>query len=706
MPNKLLAGNLLGGTRAEVDSEMLDKAFIETHDFQALVNTRDFNFVVGRRGTGKSALYLKISEYLNKNKIGYVYCNTPQEYEQLALQACIKDITSRYHEIRAITRVAWRVSVLLDLLGSIQSHYKFKTTNEYDFLSKFLDKHQSLLGQSLFTKTTSIIKNCYSNCDNHLALPGEIASFFKIEQLQKSINKSLLTIHKSIYFLFDGLDEGWSPNESATAVLGGLASCAADLLDKRSEIQIILFVRDNIFRSLNYFDNDFSRHIEGNTIRLAWDDQSLLHLISNRLRVSLNLEKIENDIKVWNRFAHKDLKNREGFRNCLSYTLYRPRDIIVLLNSTFIYVSRSGRSEIVKEDIELASKQISKDRLNDLLKEYHIVFPGLTLLVNVFNGKSAFQKYSDVISILESEILNNEYQIEEASDFALLGTGGEAFFALYSVGFLGLENMATGTLQFCHDGSPAEIDAIKTNQRCCVHPCYWKALNIQSELIEENILIQIYDENQPPGAAELTDLRTKRLGQILSRLPKMDEGNKDSNLFEEWCLQAIQILFAGKLSNAELHANDDAIQRRDIIATNCATEGFWKRIMDDYNSRQVVFEVKNFSTLKIDNFRQTLSYSGKHYGKFIIIINRSSNEGLSSTERGWVQEFWHNHGVLVFILPAQLLCRYISKLRTKQRFDYTEKQLGKRLDTYLRSYLSIRHNNKKKHSTKRKKTQK
>jgi hypothetical protein len=49
MPQNQLSGNLLGGIRAEIDSKMLEKAFIKTHDFEALVNTRDFNFVVGRR---------------------------------------------------------------------------------------------------------------------------------------------------------------------------------------------------------------------------------------------------------------------------------------------------------------------------------------------------------------------------------------------------------------------------------------------------------------------------------------------------------------------------------------------------------------------------------------------------------------------------------------------------------------------------------
>lgn len=684
-------GNILGGPRAEIDTVMLDQAFVQTHDFQALVNTNDFNFVVGRRGTGKSALFIKTAEHIKKNKSSFVYTNTPKEYEQLAIQAIVKTVTTDYRLIRAITRVAWRVSILLDQLLHITDHYKFKNSIDCRYLLDIKEQNKELLKLNLFSRTTKIIEEFSSTGKSSDEIPGKIAAKFDVEAFQLSINESLLSISKYSCYLFDGLDEGWQPNEIATAVLGGLASCAADFLDSHSEIHIILFIRDNIFRSLNYFDRDFSRHIEGNTIRLTWDESSLLHLVANRLRASLNLADIENDTKVWNRFAHGNLKNISGFRSCLNYTLYRPRDIIVLLNTTFSHIARSKRKEIVDTDIELSSKQISSDRLSDLIKEYDTVFPGLSLLVNIFKGKPAFQKYSEVVLMLENEMTENDYLHAEASDYAMLGSGSEAFFALYSVGFIGLENTETHALQFCHDGSPADLDASKGDQRSCVHPCYWKALSIQSETIEENILIEVYDDNQPPSTTELSDFRTKRIGQIISSLPMMDEGIEHASKFEEWALQAVQMLFSGKLSNPELKANGDAIQRRDIIATNNAQSGFWKKIQEDYKSRQIVFEVKNFSALKIDNFRQALSYSGEHYGSFIVIIDRNSNEGLSETEKGWVQEFWHNHKVIIFILPAPLLARCISKLRTTQRFDYTEKILDKRLDTYLRSYLSIKH---------------
>lgn len=55
-------GNLLGAAQAEADQFMLLHAFIETPDYQALLHTTDYNYVVGRRGTGKSAIYQRLRE--------------------------------------------------------------------------------------------------------------------------------------------------------------------------------------------------------------------------------------------------------------------------------------------------------------------------------------------------------------------------------------------------------------------------------------------------------------------------------------------------------------------------------------------------------------------------------------------------------------------------------------------------------------------
>jgi hypothetical protein len=55
--SKLMKTNPLGDIRAENDYVMLDQVFYETPDYRSLIEDHTRRIVVGRRGTGKSALF-------------------------------------------------------------------------------------------------------------------------------------------------------------------------------------------------------------------------------------------------------------------------------------------------------------------------------------------------------------------------------------------------------------------------------------------------------------------------------------------------------------------------------------------------------------------------------------------------------------------------------------------------------------------------
>ncbi len=689
-------GNILGASRAEIDGFMIENAFVETNDYRALTTTDDFNFVVGRRGVGKTALYRKIKKYYSDNGKVIFLSFAPEEHSNLILRSFIEELTTDYNMGRAIFRVAWKINLLLEISLKIKSHWKAERSDDYSFLINYLANNKSIITDNCFDRLYSILRRVQSEVDSPLQLPGKIASIFELNKLEDAVKNLLTYLHLKTIIIFDDLDEGWIPDTDSASVLGGLALAAADFRDHESGIQTLLFIRDNIFRRLASIDPDYSRHIEGNTIRIHWNFESLLHLITERIRIHLGMTETENDIKVWNRFAFKNLKNREGFEYCLHFTLFRPRDLLVLLNQSYMNATRSGRQEIIEEDIDATSRQISIDRLNDLKNEYSQVFPGLGLIVDFFKDQSPFIEYGNCIQLLNSAIDDNTYSEKDARDLALLGSGSELFKALYSVGFLGMEDKTKKSLTFCHDGALYDLIDIDSSDKIVIHPCFWKALNIQDQVIEESILIDIYDDYDTRRNIDTNDLRTKMLGQLVSDLPKVPNGHEGSKDFEDWVFRVIKILFSGILHNPELKPNKNSVNRRDIVATNMAERGFWKRILDDYKSRQVIFEVKNYENVDLDDYRQVLSYSGKDYGKFVIIVNRSQFEELSEQEKAWIQEFYHDHDVLIFKMPSSLLSRSVRKLRNPRRKDYWERAFSKRLDLYVRSYIPIKSGLKKK----------
>lgn len=63
--------NPLGDVRAEADHSMLSRAFYETPDYLSLIESDEKSIVVGRRGTGKSALNYRLK---NNGMIRRVHC--------------------------------------------------------------------------------------------------------------------------------------------------------------------------------------------------------------------------------------------------------------------------------------------------------------------------------------------------------------------------------------------------------------------------------------------------------------------------------------------------------------------------------------------------------------------------------------------------------------------------------------------------------
>src|ERR1035441_10511259 len=76
--------NPLGDLRGEADARMLDAAFLDTAEFTTLIESADRNLVVGRRGTGKSALLYRLRRHWDALPHEHVITITPDEAQGIA----------------------------------------------------------------------------------------------------------------------------------------------------------------------------------------------------------------------------------------------------------------------------------------------------------------------------------------------------------------------------------------------------------------------------------------------------------------------------------------------------------------------------------------------------------------------------------------------------------------------------------------------
>lgn len=685
-----MLSNPLGDVRAESDHAMLAQAFFETPDYLTLLESDEKVVVVGRRGTGKSALTYRLQTQWAAVRTNTVVLVAPDEHHTLALRALLPRLGTSFLPIKASVRLLWKYGLIMATAQGMSSKYKLK---DKIAASPMLLKHLHLWGKSeqpFFDKLRGLIRRNVPEGMPPEDVIGQLADTLEIAQLERELQKAIPEGEK-IRILVDRLDEGFEPDVTSIAFVDGMISAAIDIAGSfRGKVRPVVFMRDNMFRAVAYYDQDYSRNIEAFTLRLHWDVSTLFYLVTNRLRAAFGATDT-NTKRIWNRYTEYDLQEEDGFKKCLTLTLYRPRDILILLNSAFESAKKRHPDRelaaISVSDLEQSAKTISSNRLDDLRKEYRHIFHSVDAVTQVFGHGSPELTVSSASELLNTVISAPPESPEVQQELAIFQHPDELIRSLYSIGFLGVHDQASGTYLFCHDGKKPDIQ-LEQAHKILIHPCYWMALSLSRSNLNPEEAAQINDEYEIKVLSVTPAIRQARLGKLMSELNSIRPGIEQAADFERWCLEACRISFAGRLDNMELHPNKNTTNLRDIVGTNTGTSVFWKRVREDYQTRQVIFEVKNYEELTQTDYRQVLSYLSGQYGNIAFIICRDDAVELGrERELAWFKSMYNDHKKMIVKLTGKYLSNLLAKQRNPQKHDAADNALATLLDTYERLYL-------------------
>ena len=429
-----MRANILGDPRAEHDKDMLGSAFLETADYRTLLETSgDRCLVVGRRGTGKSALAYKLKHHWRSAPKIKVASLSPDEDQMIGLRGAIKYFGDDFKTLRAGSRVIWKYAFIMEAVALLLPEHKAKKYEHYAFLKKVSDEWRESR-QGVADRVRKKLKSMISPEDSVEDRVGGLAGDLQIRFLEDCLEDLLEQTSNQLFVVIDRLDEGYEPDDVGVGIIDGVCQAAIDLNSHIEKMRIIVFLRDNIYRSLSAKDPDFSRNIEGQTLRLHWDENEIFNLVASRLRVAFSFEA-ENAVRIWNRCVAKGLKNKDGFRACLRLTLYRPRDIVILLNQAFYNAKKQGRDVIVDEDVESTARSISEHRLDDLKKEYEAIVPGVSKVMAVFKGGKPDLLVENVKGGLSGVLSETHDEPMIAQQMAFFDGPLDVIKSLYSIGF-------------------------------------------------------------------------------------------------------------------------------------------------------------------------------------------------------------------------------------------------------------------------------
>ncbi len=686
---------LLGEQTAEHDGKLLLNSFVETPEYRLVIETKDSTVIVGRRGTGKSAMFAKLSDFWGSQKGANVIRVAPEDYQTIIFRGIFKPFSGHYSHIRSTSKMIWRYGLLMEMLSHLSIHFKTKDKVAlYPLVVEHVKRWQSRPADffsQLAALVAPILKSAAEVEDKIASLHQKLA----LINLERDFSDLMSKTSLRFFLLIDRMDEGYENDESGAAIVAGAIATAAELNKKHEHVRSVIFQRDNILRSVQKFDPDYSRDIEGEVLPLHWNSYQLQNLVAKRLNQVFALN-LENTQKIWDRCTAnegfgRELQGIEGFRKCLQFTLYRPRDLLLLLNQAFFNAGKDGRNSIVLADVEKTAKTISANRLEDLKKEYSSIFPSLTVAVSLFENGSPELTYLESLGQLdnmEATFRQVNAPPEVQQDYAILKNDG-VIRALYSIGFIGTHDENSNTFGFCHDGRQPDKE-FTIRDRILIHPCYWIALNLTKNALLPDEAEQINDEYEIKVTSVSPEIRSKKIGSIIASLGGIAEGRENAEEFEEWLLTATQTVFAGHLGNVERKPNGNSVQRRDLVGTNLARSIVWTRIETDYQVRHVVFEAKNYKGVGREEYRQMSTYLTGPYGRLGFLVSRDEDDNLrAGAELDWVREIYHSEKKLIIRLSYKFFTRLLGKLRNPEKHDSVDSALSSILDTYERQYLSL-----------------
>lgn len=679
---------MLGDLRAEADHRMLELAFLETPDFRSLLEGQDNRTVVGRRGTGKSALMYQLSKHWQDEKRQVLIRIAAEEDQVIGIRPLLaRYFGGSFKLVRAGFKIAWRYALVMELLDGLSRHYKARQIIEAQPLATGRLRIWRAAGPDILTRLRVTLRQQVPADGGAESTIGELRSVLYLREMEDLLDPAITAGNLRCRIMIDRLDDGYEFDEVGIGLVNGVMYGTSELAQIHANLATIIFLRDNIFRAISAQDPDFSRNIEGQTLRLHWDSYQLFNFICKRLRTAFRIET-ENNQRTWNKCVAYDLQGMDGFQKCLQLTLYRPRDILLLLNQSFYHAEKSGKAQIGLEDIESSAKSISESRLQDLHKEYEAILPGLSVLTRAFASGNPELTLDEARERVRAAISRDDFEPIVQQDMALYSSPDENLKNLFGVGFFGIHNAVSSSYVFSHDGKQPTRE-LEPKDRILVHPCYWLALNLNRNSLNPDQAEEIHDEYEIETTSQTPVIRSQKIGELIAELEKIPLGQDGATRFEEWSQNAIQVAFAGKLRNVELHPNRNAVQRRDVVATNLSADGAWRRILDDYKSRQVIFEIKNLTSLTLEHYRQMQSYLCDDYGALGFIVTRDNSENLvRGGDLDYFLEMYHKHKIVIVKLTGKYLCTLLSKLRKPLRHDEPDNRINKLLDVYSRQYLS------------------
>lgn len=482
-PQRLLEQIDMGDIAAENEIQALSSQyFVKTPLF---LQTRQGHarLVIGRKGSGKSALFYGLRNYLSDNRNRLILDLKPDGHQFLRFREVVlakmseglqeHTVTAFWHYLLVLeivrkvldreSKTAWQSPETLKAFESLKQKYDAlaQGATEGDFSERLM----ALVNRLADAAATAPIEQIGPTMTQLIYAKD-------ISDLERSVG-SRDVCRDGIWILFDNIDKGFPTNglkREDTLIVRGLLEATRKIQrqfqKKGSDCTSVVCIRHDVFDLL--VDHTPDRGKES-AVYIDWSDECLLQNLLDR-RFTSSAPSLRGDFWAkWHQICDAHVGGQCSFHYILERTLQRPRDILNFVRKAIqIAVSRSHQ-RVLEEDIVTAEREYSEDIFNELKYEFRDIYPQFSDLLINFLGSEPMMSRDDITL----------YAMEAGISEELTG---DVLYALLWFCVLGIESK--GQINYAYDMKYNSdrlnkmMGDIGSDRRLVLHPAFRKALMI------------------------------------------------------------------------------------------------------------------------------------------------------------------------------------------------------------------------------------
>jgi Cdc6-like AAA superfamily ATPase len=439
----LLGSIDLGSPMAENETQRLNDYFIQTAAFAQAMRAEGA-VITGRKGAGKSAIYLQIVESLSRDRQTCIVDLRPASHNLSEMREAILDVVSAGvfdHTIAAFWQYVMYVEILLKLreLALPKARNDFSLQERIRHLETTFDLNDTVVAGDFTSRLQKAVDGVIRNM-GHVKNDDDARKKITntmFETLIPKLREEIILfkeISDEVVILIDDLDKGWPARRVESHdvsmvkhLIEGLNRIQRDLTKRKISVRHLLFLRSDIYEKLVEVTSDRGKY---NLIKVDWSDR---HQLRNLIRERV-VSAVESDKRgdAWNAI-NPSIQYGDALDYMIDNSLRRPRFLIDICERTISCAMNRGHAFVTFEDIEDGLRQMSLYLVSDFAYEMRDVSGTPETILYAFLGAPNLLSEADIDSILQKNELgvNTSETIDLLLWYGFLGFLGESTRPLF-----------------------------------------------------------------------------------------------------------------------------------------------------------------------------------------------------------------------------------------------------------------------------------